>query len=261
MTHLIELCGGSAALTLYLNEQEPLLSYAGNKRSYAIDLIRLLNIKTPLQSFHINEPGLWFDIHSGLQEHSSRIADAIDCYSDPKTVFMNSCASLLAHSDGNLVARATSSILKLAGTFGSHEVGGFKGCNPLRQKDGFSPSRHTIKKRVMNYKPIPNLTLTNKDAALIKPYSKGIRTICYMDVPYVGKEGSYVNRFHRLDIIRVALLWKDSGADVYISEATPIHSLVEMGWKCSLVKSKSHTNYRVRRHPNEEWLTYFEQSK
>ena len=259
--HFIELCGGSAAITMYLNEQEPLLSYAGSKRSYAVDLVRLMKLDRDAKySFHLNEPGLWYHIHHGLQEAQHDVASAIDCQSESKSVYQAACYNLSKPIPSAVCERSAAAILKLAGTFGNHEVGGFKGCNPKRQKDGFSPNRKTIVSRVNEYKPIFGLTLTQQDASQISPYlKKNARMVCYMDVPYVGKEKSYVNQFNRAQVIKTALAWKAKGSDVYISECTPIEELIKLGWKSSLVKSNTHSNYRVRRNTTTEWLTYYEQ--
>ena len=258
--HFIELCGGSAAITMYLTKQEPILSYAGSKRSYAADLIRLMKLDNErIQSFHLNEPGLWYDIHYGLQENRHAVASAIDCQSEPKLVYKIACVKTTVAVPSETHERAAAAVLRLAGTFGNHEVGGFKGCNPKRQKDGFSPNRTTIVSRLYRYQPVSEWLLTRQDASQIIPYTKrNGRTVCYMDVPYVGKEKSYVHQFSRDQTIKTALAWKGKGCDVYISESTPIKELMELGWKSSPVESNSHANYRVRRNATNEWLTYYE---
>ena len=77
-------------------------------------------------------------------------------------------------------------------------------------------------------------------------------TIAYMDPPYVGTTG-YASDLPRSEVVRLARLWHEAGAQVYISEAEPLAELD--GWHRVEITATRRGQKRTFSAQQAEWLT------
>lgn len=77
-------------------------------------------------------------------------------------------------------------------------------------------------------------------------------TIAYMDPPYVGTTG-YAADLPRSEVVRLAQLWSEAGARVYISEAEPLAELD--GWHQVEITATRRGQKRTFSRQQAEWLT------
>lgn len=274
MTVFVELFAGSAAVSLSICNTSPPVSYVGSKKGYSdIILQTLLLDKADVDTIVLNDLGLWGDIWPAVLTDVSAVSDKLELFSklpDPKG-FYTSIKTRLTTENITIHEKAALQLCFIAGTYGSKEVGGFKGLHKLRPNvDGFIPSRRNLAVRVRTmlsglqkvkwecYKTdagkVPtHLFLNNGTTAP----QVGQRVVVYLDPPYLGSESVYKNKISRTDVIELARKWKNSGADVAVSESSPIQELVEEGWTSVDVTHDRTGQFRKNTNSSNEFLTYF----
>lgn len=267
--HWVELCCGSAALTWHLIDDTLVspVSYAGSKYGYAKAIVEALGLENKqLLSVTLNDPGTWGKIWSSVIKTPILVSEACTDIANmtlaPKDLFLALPSMIqeakLEHEEAAL------RLVKLSGTFGGKEVGGFRSTHKLRPNvDGYSPNRKTIATRVSAFASIDNniqWNFYNTPASRVPiPTPVAPDTFVYIDPPYLGSESVYANRFGRDDVLATAIKWSHSGANVVISEACPLfeHPMLaeDGGWISIDITTKRVGQYRKNSKTASEWIT------
>jgi len=248
MTTLVELCAGSAALARYLTGGWRLVSYAGSKDGYTHDIADVLGLCC-VDRIVLADPGLWNPVWRALSVRggAALVADVIDDWADGDA--RSTWDWLQISRPRTLTHLAARSLCLIAGTYGGHERGGFKGSHKRRPNvDGFIPKRETIAKRLRAIPELPPITIYERAHAVAAIPG----AICYIDPPYRGRTG-YLNDLGRSSVLDLARYWADSGATVGVSEAEPLEELD--GFERVLHARRSGQNRKNTRSA-VEWLTY-----
>jgi hypothetical protein len=240
MVVVIEPFAGSAALSMFICSAKSPVSYAGSKAGYACTILSHLGLlPDDITTVVLNDPGIWGDIWPALVADTLKVAEEVDKLAKSPGDARALYDGLMDRIQGAATAhqRAALCLCRIAGTFGSKEVGGFRGLHKNRPNvDGFIPSRHALVKRLADLAPAlaaREFVCTKLDARNVdvgRYLDKG-RVIIYMDPPYLGSESVYQHKITRLDVVKLALEWASLGADVVVSEAAPIPELTAAGWK------------------------------
>lgn len=238
MTIFVEICAGSAAVSLHAVGLTPFLGYCGSKKRYADAILHHARLTVnEISKVHLNDPGLWGVIWSVLcAEQQLDVSQIITKNSKTESracyVKMKRIASLNFSMPN--AKRAAASLMVLAGTFGGKEVGGFKGLHKNRPNvDGFIPNRTNLAAKVNQFHLPSNITwnaschnASDLDILTIRQ-SALERILVFIDPPYMGSESVYENKLPRKEVIELAYKWWKNGADVIVSEATLIKELKE----------------------------------
>lgn len=103
--------------------------------------------------------------------------------------------------------------------------------------------------------PFPTLPATiTDDARKVEPPQLPAGTVAYMDPPYLGTTG-YSHDLGRGTVLELARKWEAAGALVCISEAEPIHALVEDGWFVVEITGERKGQKRTFSKQQREFLT------
>ncbi len=256
--HFVELCAGSAAMTLYLmGYGRPLVSYAGGKGGYAAAISRILKLERPTE-LTLVDPSPWGrTLHALTSDKAScaRVAELIKRWKDqPAKQLWERSGRHVELGDCDNQTFATYHLLLVAGTHGGHEKGGFKGPHKLRSNvDGFIPKRETLVKRIEKLAKVdwPPLRVIREEAAEIIPFGD----FCYIDPPYAKCNTKYSHEFPREDVIATAKRWHEAGTSVAISENEPIPELVTEGWHPINITNERKGQSRKNSQTATEWLT------
>jgi len=195
------------------------------------------------------DPGLWNPVWRALSIRGGAglVADRIEEFAtdDARPTW----EWLQVSRPKTLAAQAARSLCLIAGTYGGHERGGFKGRHKRRPSvDGFIPKRTTIIERLRAIPELPPITVYERaqDVAAIPG------AICYIDPPYRGRSG-YLNDLRRPAVLELARYWADAGATVGVSEAEPLTELE--GFETIQLARRNGQN-RTNTKSATEWLTY-----
>lgn len=260
MTHFVELCAGSAALSMEIEGIRPVVSYAGSKRGYAQEILQIMQIdKANVTKITVVDPGLWGVIHRAFVHHTcSEIAVEIEKLEteDPKTLFARLISSSILSGEKKLTMCAAEALCKIAGTYGGKEIGGFKGRHKHRPSvDGYIPSRKSLVDRCKDIAYTKNWNVCHSSALDVPAINDCERTVAYIDPPYTASSGQYIHQLSRNEVMKIGRLWAKQGADVYISENEPLHELIDEGWRSRLLQNRI-GQIRKDSRVTLEWVTY-----
>lgn len=261
MIHFIELCAGSAALSMAIENAPIVVSYAGSKKGYAKELLEIMNVeKMQVKNITIVEPGVWGAIHRAFSQHKgSEIAMEIEklAMEEPRSLFNRLIPSVIMQSEKDMVIKAAELLCRLASTYGGKEIGGFKGSHKHRPSvDGFIPSRMSLASRCRAITMMKKWEIISTSALNINEITSDCeRTIVYIDPPYMSTSGQYMNHLSREDVITLARKWTALGADVYVSENEAIPQLLEEGWESKQLKERYGQTRKGSKIVNE-WVTF-----
>jgi hypothetical protein len=255
MDTIIELCAGSAAVSLCaLGGQKPPVAYAGSKRGYAKAILEEMGAEECTRAVLV-EPGPWGRTWSALAQEGSgehiakRIRRHYSCTEDPKAVWARTMDDMKRLECDRKFASAH--LVRLAGSFGGYENGGFKGPHKHHPNvDGFIPNRQSLAKRLESLDVAGRVTAHNVSAMRAKPFA----CFAYIDPPYHGTT-RYENALPRKKVVKLARRWREAGAVVAISEGEPISALVEQGWRAVDLTEKRQGQGRTNTRSKHEWLT------
>lgn len=251
----IELCAGSAAVSLALFGAKPPVSYAGNKQGYAKHILDAFGCSaSTISEVILVEPGHWGATWNVLVDPVKRTETATRIRAvaalDAKTVWENSKSEMTEGSSD--VIRCAAHLLTIAGTHGGFEKGGFKGKHKSRPSvDGFIPNRESLSKRVDELifpKPVRTVVGRAED---VEPRE----AFCYIDPPYQSTTG-YANKLDRATVVEIALRWAQCGARVVVSEACPIDELIAVGWSSTDLTDQRKGQLRKNSKSSSEYITF-----
>jgi hypothetical protein len=259
----VQLCAGSAAISLGLYGQRPVVAYAGGKQGYKDAIMQTFGYgASERPRIQLVEPGEWGATWKMLLTDRIAVANIIQskvempakpCWQWARTTIDSPVSTIDA------ATRAAAHLLVICGTFGGFERGGFKGVHKNRPNaDGFIPCRTTLHQRVRNLQlPPPEVsgggtwTVRHTDAASITPFP----CACYIDPPYHNTTG-YKHSLPRCEVVQLAIRWADAGARVVVSEGETIGELVAMGWHAKEITTSRRGQTRKNSRSKREWLTF-----
>ncbi len=247
----IELCAGSAALTLWMNEkQHPVVAYAGGKAGYAEEILKILHPEG-IRHFVLVDLGPWGRTWETLIRYSENVADVLLSKKEEEPLEVRTWALEHIRSISEVVA-AAAHLLVIASTYGGFEKGGFKGRHKHRPNvDGFIPNRRNLAQRVRSLKIPSSIKAYHADAGTIDPFP----ALVYIDPPYRGTT-KYSASFSRASVVTTAIRWSNAGSRVVVSEGEPIEELVALGWSCKEITKARKGQKRTNTRSVEEWLTW-----
>ncbi len=259
----VELCAGTAALSLRLHHPRarPPVSRMGAKTGYADVILRVLGLR-PGQGSADRTNYLWAEPDHGVRllmesyrsrELSLAAAEIIRSWKDedPKELWLrlrDEGPPKGPAVDAREVARWTlvsgwAAHGKDAGSYGGPGRCGDKTC------------ALTIEGAERRYTDAPTLPATiTDDARKVEPPQLPAGTVAYMDPPYRGTTG-YSHDLGREAVVELARKWEAAGALVCISEAEPIHALVEDGWFVVEITGERKGQKRTFSKQQREFLT------
>ena len=263
MVHFIELCAGSAALSMSLEGNKSIISYAGSKWGYVQELLSLMKLNSnDVEHITVIDPGLWGIIHKGLVSKArSDVVNEINRLAeiDGRKLFDDIKPKQLLQDDTTekcLGKRTAEALCKIAATFGGKEVGGFKGKHKHRPSvDGYIPSRHTLGKRCAELHFNKEWTVIQDCAMKISTVSSNARTVVFIDPPYKSTKGQYLNTLSRRKVVDLAERWAQVNADVYVCENEPVAELVNVGWLTKKLQKRCGQKRKDSK-TTEEWVTF-----
>lgn len=267
--HLVELCCGSSALTMYLlGAKRSLVSYQGNKwkhRRWLVGLFEGLGFHGPPSDVLLVDPGPWGRTMEAVLDPAIRaeVVTILDgmIARDPREVwdslhFAPVPEGLPQFAAEHLFIQRLSFIGKhLAIRERTWRPSGFDAANAYgfpRSASGFGPVPPTgpvLRARLSEMALVEaRCQVVNGDARGIEPFAAAV----YIDPPYSGSEG-YATGLPRADVVDMALRWHSAGATVVVSEAEPIAELIDVGWQARKLPDAKMRGVNVIR---EEWVTF-----
>lgn len=246
VTHLIELCAGTAAVTLAaLGCSRFPVSRIGNKQGWVVPILDALGVRGVTTVTVVEADPRLAALLAALLLPSSRLAMA------------RAIESSLADDSRTVWERARSgtepvdALLWMAGARGG--IGGFKGPHKLRPSvDGFIPSRASLARRLRTFVSSGSVTVLCTDAGTIDPRSFAPTTV-YVDPPYVGRQGYRASLTEPVESL--ARRWCNAGHRVVVSEARPLAGADETRDITTLRRGQSRRSLTI---DHAEWLSIYE---
>ena len=260
----VELCAGTAALSLRLHHPRarPPVSRMGAKTGYADVILRVLGLR-PGQGSADRTHYLWAEPDDGVRllleayrsrELSLAAAEIIRSWTDedPKELWLR------LRDEGPVKGPAVD----------AREVArwAFVRANRAPHADVWKTvpkaavacgveANLSIPGLLSRFVDAPTLPATiTDDARKVEPPQLPAGTVAYMDPPYLGTTG-YSHSLGRGAVLELARKWEAAGALVCISEAEPIHALVEDGWFVVEITGERKGQKRTFSKQQREFLT------
>ena len=252
---LVELCAGTAALSLRLHEEgaRPPVSRMGAKTGYADIILERMGL-VPGQTA---DAYLWCEPDPGVRllllaytdaTLARAAADVIRGWAkeDPRALWERLTA------EGPVRAPEPREVARWAIVTG----------NSVQKRPGVDPDWFTRptgegQKSAGAYAAdlddLPELPATVLVEA-VEPPRLPEGSWVYIDPPYQGTTG-YAHDLPREEVVRLARLWREAGAHVCISEAEPIPDLVDEGWHVVEITGDRKGQKRTFSKQKREFLT------
>jgi len=273
---LVETCCGSAALSLHLlGARRPLLPYQGGKWRYRHsldDLVRQLGFHGLPEKLTLWDPGPWGTTMGVVLSPSSRrdVAQGLRALSeiDARTVFERLQGKRIPTDE---IAFATEYLYLQRLSFSGKAVGIRDSC---WSSPGFNVSSAYglpgTERFGAVHPMIPSLIrvlegydtslgtqaqITCKRTSAHAPASEVSRTLVYGDPPYRETTAYPNGALPRERVVALARDWHSAGAHVIVSEAEPIHALVEAGWETAQLYAGRQDSSPFRG-KQAEWVTF-----
>lgn len=266
MTTLVELCAGQAGLSMRTIGRPRLAPYRGGKWSMAPQIIRAARIKCPPDRI------IWAEAHPIVHDFLVGVRDpsvlsaAVDLlyawgkmggesfleeWHNSKRLMEKPSPVGMAESVARFfLHRKVEGILRIPslGYLGIDLQARFpdKEPRPSDQKDCFWMSEQLALFSWAADLPPVEMHRSAQEVPVVAD------ALCYMDPSYVNTTGYGESDLSRAEVVRLAKKWSSAGAQVVISEATPIEELTKLGWYSLEIKCSS--TFDPTR-PRKEWLT------
>lgn len=274
---LVELCAGSAGLTTWLCNEDPMVSYAGSKFRYAERIAQIMGLTNGVDRFWLNDPGVFGGIWKPMSSRDGRegVARYLEALkTEPPRELFDSIWERVQQPGISEEECAALLLCRIAGTYGGKERGGFKGLHKRRPNvDGYIPSRNSIYERVKRIQfPENAITVTREDARTVDVAEQtrlADRVYIYIDPPYRGSESVYEHRLPRDDLITLVqrCCQMENVEVVAISEAEPLlpwlHSIAHQSgtWECHNISGARWGQNRRNSKTDSEYLTLWKRQR
>jgi len=275
--HLVELCCGSAALTMHLmGSKRQVVPYHGSKWKVRRELESFLSSSgfTDLQTIMLNDIGPWgrtwralvssqmrSDV-SGRLSAMHRDYDARELYDRLQGQRVPS--DVVQYAAEHLFLQRISVSGKAVGTSdGRWKSPGFNktsayGCPPT---DRFGAIKPMIPSLIgvldsMDDLDWPNeISVHQAQAYEVDVLPRRIESsVIYIDPPYQSTTCYPNGNIDRSSLIALAKWWFEAGAAVIVSESEPLQPLVDEGWRAVCLRGTSSDN-KPFQSKSAEWIT------
>lgn len=245
----VEPCAGMAAVAMRLLGCEPLIRYMGGKREYAPAILDGLGIRavSGCSRLVLSDAGpvgvVWEAFSRG--EGEAIVARLCDLHDESERIGRRELWTRLRGEPAAMSGEDAAGWLVLAGWAfragqpSSGFVGNGRPRNAPRLDSGaiVRASALTVALRASA------LTVARDASALTVARDASARVVVFLDPPYLNTQG-YDASLHREAVERIARDWADAGAEVLITERTPMDGL--QGWR--------HVKIASSRNGASEWL-------
>lgn len=257
MTTLVELCCGTAAVSLWaMGRLKPLTGFMGSKQRDAARLCSLLGARDPSRVLLV-DGGPWGIFWQTIaEEHLGHlVADFIDALEDDGPEIFDELAAAPAPCEPIAFSGIFACLQSANGRGRAVQVEGDRwithGYAHLSRSGralGFGErlDRRRLAARIRHYAGIrwPRVRVLTGDLRT-EPVTPTAGDLVYVDAPYAGTTGYHARDLDRPSLIRLASSWAESGATVATSERRPL------AWAAHAVRVAP-TRSRARSAP--EWL-------
>lgn len=231
MTTLVELCAGTASVSLWaLGQFGPLTGYMGSKRRWASTLVQALQVAQPDRVVLV-DAGPWGDAWAVLRQHEHRwqVAAQLDAWARQDVSELWARLVIEPPPDAQpawrvaqflwlqFVSATTMPVWWEDGAWRSG-AGGGRACRTTAARFTSSSATPASRLRRLEVLPWDRIEVVHGDARYVEPI-RGATV--YIDPPYVGRP-RYAALFPRDHVVEHACRWVDAGARVAISEETPV---------------------------------------
>lgn len=272
MTILVELCAGSAAVSLrwLRSGAKPPLAWQGGKRGYADAILRAMGQQPGAGRGHdvvLVEPGPWGEAWELWRTEAGRLLtiDRLRAWQDedPRTLWDR---LRRAPVPGDVEERVAVWAVLQYWKFGRFPVrpkgeewvmeGGFNAADAYnvqyragRPEDHNAISEASLRSLVVSLSHLPDLTRLTVLRCRAEDVAPIPGALVYIDPPYRGTTCAYGHDLP--DVEALALRWRASGCAVTVSESKP---LALPGWHAHRLPRSSGFG-RTWSKQQEEWLT------
>lgn len=233
---LVELCAGTAALSLRLEQAgaRPPVSRMGAKTGYADAILALIGLEPGDKA----ERYLWCEPDAGVRllleayRSASLAAEAAAiirgwAHEEPRALWDR------LRAEGPPRCPEAREVARWLNSEAWGNLGRYMG--PDRPSSCHPPgwvasiTSQGLAERADGLGGLPaDIT---EDGRTLEPPPLPSGAVCFIDPPYIGTTG-YGHDLSRADVVAMAQRWAAAGATVLVSEAEPITALVEQGWHC-----------------------------
>ena len=264
---LVELCAGTAALSLRLEQAKvrPPVSRMGAKTGYADIILALAGLQPGGRA----ERYLWCEPDAGvrllLHAYTDRAlamaaADIIRSWKDeePRALWERLRAegpAVCPPVEPREVARwVLDSHWSRSSSGGSYQgPGARKTPNPNDPNNAVQGERGPLADRT-EHTPLVPATIADDARTVPTPPRLPAGTVAYIDPPYKGTTG-YAHAFPRSEWLPVVRRWAAAGARCMVSEAEPIPELVADGWHAVEITAMRRGQKRTFSKQKREFVT------
>lgn len=279
---LVELCGGSAAVSLAVDGLKPPVYYRGGKRRFAAEILRHL---PPVHPWLVNDPGPWsefWEVAAGpfsavLVRHLLEFHQS----GTPRELFKRLAEAPVPKIPSERVAvwlvlqhyaYASRPVYRSGSEPDTWVTPGFCGASADRaaqreralaagNRDAvrWAKTSRTLLNVIDDVEKLHGkiqfistcFDLTRREQWDAMWYAISERAVVYIDPPYLGRSSGYSHELGRADVLRLASELAREGKMVVISEAGPLPLDGARHVKLSGPRGGGATSSRV----SEEWLT------
>ncbi len=273
---LVELCGGSAALSLAVEGVKPPIYYRGGKRRFAQEILRNLPPVTP---HLVNDPGPWSEFWEVVKSDGEAICGALIGMAEihPRELFLRLSHDEIPTDRRERVARWTalqhyayaSRPVYRCSTGPWWKTPGFCGASADRaaQREraltAGNPDAHrwAIRSRTLLDVAQDVRALSGKIRFVVTDVDLSVQgpewlqipqnAVVYLDPPYLCHSSGYSHELNRGRVLDIASGLAESGRMVVVSEAEPLQLAGARHVQLSGPRGGGATSSRVR----SEWLT------
>lgn len=271
---LIELCAGSAALTFHLLGERATLPYQGSKWRLRAPLARALKLDpAAMESAYLTDPGPWGTVLGAILSPTRRRRVLRELRAlndlDPRLAYdrlqgsapaTRQCTFAAEYLFLQRLAFSGKAVAVKAGVWASpgfnrSSAYGLAGTAKFGQ---VRPQVASLIERLAGMAPAYRATVRVGHRRAHRPTAGYMgtapRTVVYIDPPYSGTTG-YPDVLERSEVAYLARAWALAGAEVYVSEATPVGELTALGWG-SMLLNPGKTGDAPFHGRQAEWVTY-----
>lgn len=275
---LVELCGGSAAVSLAIDGLKPPVYYRGGKRRFAAEILRHLPSVRP---YLVNDPGPWSEFWEVVSTSAiatvCRYLLAYHVSGTPRELFKRLSSWEVPPPGPERVARwlalqhyayASRPVYRSGSEPDTWVTPGFCGASADRaaqraralaagNRDAvrWAKTSRTLLNVVDDLEELQGKIRFVTSALDLKDdvfqHTVPDRAVVYLDPPYRGRSCGYSHELDRADVLRISRELASTGKTVVVSEAEPLPLEGARHVKLSGPRGGGATSSRV----SEEWLT------
>ena len=256
--HLVELCAGTAAISLELLNAVPITGYLGSKSRYANQIIKLLGLVSIPTKITLNDPGPWGRAWKSLinkRDCGSIIEVLYSWKTKGDDELLMVCKDhFLTNSDE--ICWVASFLWLQSRVLRNMPVDERWKYKTIQKPHGNIrdpykgrrvPTINGLIRKIQKLETVnwPDTCILHCDGKSIPPIGN---SVVYIDPPYRNSTIQYQHNLTREELIDIALNWHNAGSRVIISEQEPVFT----DWYSIQLKTHSQRTFSKKK---AEWLT------